>query len=115
MKKALVLGGGGFIGSHLVKRLKETGYYVLFVDMKHPEFSESKADAYDICDLRISENVRRIMNYQSYDEIYQLAADMGGWLHVFSGKHDADIVHNSAMINLNVCKLASVLQTGAIL
>lgn len=115
MKSALVLGAGGFIGSHLVKRLKQEGYKVIGVDLKKPEFSESAADHFFIGDLREFKTVKQafivLSNYTSADvdfhEVYQLAADMGGWLHVFSGEHDAEIVHNSAMINLNVAQAAA--------
>lgn len=118
MKKALVLGAGGFIGSHMVKRLKSEGYWVRGVDLKHPEFSTSEADEFIVADLRDQDVVRRVIafmgelgNYygdipekfwQPFDEIYQFAADMGGAGYIFSGDHDADVMHNSAMINLNV-------------
>ena len=122
MKTALVLGAGGFIGSHLVKRLKREGYWVRGIDLKHPSFSNTEADEFLIFDLRIAGNVRSIMYLNTlktfsylpppyekllpFDEVYQLAADMGGAGYVFTGEHDADIVHNSAMINLNVAKYA---------
>ena len=101
MKKALVCGAGGFIGGHLVKRLKEEGYWVKGVDLKSHEYSESMADEFDIADLRDPHVTNKIIN-QPFDEVYQLAADMGGAGFVFSGENDADIMHNSAMINLNV-------------
>jgi nucleoside-diphosphate-sugar epimerase len=103
MKKALVLGGGGFIGSHMVDRLKSEGYWVRAVDLKHPEFSESSADEFVIGDLRDIQVVEKCLNLDDdFDEIYQLAADMGGAGFVFTGENDAEIMHNSATINLNV-------------
>lgn len=112
MKKALVLGAGGFIGSHLVKRLKEEGYWVRGVDLKLPEHWPSKADEFIIGDLRKPNIVSNAMfapgqhseddKENSFDEVYQLAADMGGALYIFTGEHDADVMHNSALINLNV-------------
>jgi len=101
MKKILVLGAGGFIGSHLVKRLKAEGNWVRGVDLKHPEFSSTSADEFIIGDLREQEICRNIIT-TDIDEIYQLAADMGGAGYIFTGEHDADIMHNSATINLNV-------------
>jgi nucleoside-diphosphate-sugar epimerase len=103
MKKALVLGGGGFIGSHMVDRLKSEGYWVRAVDLKHPEFSESSADEFVIGDLRDIQVVEKCLNLDDdFDEIYQFAADMGGAGFVFTGENDAEIMHNSATINLNV-------------
>ena len=101
MKTALVCGAGGFIGSHLVNRLKEEGFWVRGVDLKYPDFSDTKADDFIIGDLRDQSLVDRIID-QKFDEIYQLAADMGGAGYIFTGENDADIMHNSAMINLNV-------------
>lgn len=101
MLKALVLGAGGFIGSHLVTRLKSEGYWVRGVDLKYPEFSETSADDFVIGDLREQELTRSVIDTK-FDEIYQLAADMGGAGYVFTGQNDADIMHNSAQINLNV-------------
>jgi nucleoside-diphosphate-sugar epimerase len=101
MKKIIVCGAGGFIGSHLVTDLKKRGYYVIGADLKYPEFSESSADEFYIMDLREQENVRKLIQ-SDIDEIYQLAADMGGAGYIFTGEHDADIMHNSAIINLNV-------------
>ena len=100
-KTALVCGAGGFIGSHLVKRLKEEGYWVKGIDLKYPEFAQSTADEFVIGDLRDQEVVKKLFE-RPYDEVYQLAADMGGAGFVFTGEHDADILHNSAAINLNV-------------
>jgi GDP-D-mannose 3',5'-epimerase len=101
MKKALVLGGGGFIGSHMVNRLKEEGFWVRAVDLKFPEFSPTKADDFIQGDLRDPLICRDAID-QKFDEIYQFAADMGGAGFVFTGENDADIMHNSALINLNV-------------
>jgi GDP-D-mannose 3', 5'-epimerase len=101
MKKAIVMGGGGFIGSHLVNDLKVKGHWVRGVDLKYPEFSETNADDFVIGDLRNPDICRMVVD-QPFDEIYQLAADMGGANFVFTGEHDADIMHNSALINLNV-------------
>ena len=100
MKKALVCGAGGFIGSHLVKRLKKEGYFVRGVDLKYPEFSESEADVFIKDDLRKLSVVD--MCVDGVDEVYQLAADMGGADFIFTGENDSDIMHNSAMINLNI-------------
>ena len=118
MKTALVLGAGGFIGSHMVKRLKSEGYWVRGVDLKYPEFSPSAADEFIAGDLRDVDFVKRVIIFdgvgrnfyntvpeeyrQPFDEIYQFAADMGGAGFVFTGDNDADIMHNSATINLNV-------------
>jgi nucleoside-diphosphate-sugar epimerase len=101
MKKALVCGAGGFIGSHLVKRLKKEGFWVRGVDLKYPEFSETEANDFVIGDLRDPYLCRHITDTK-FDEVYQLAADMGGAGFVFTGNNDADIMHNSAMINLNM-------------
>ena len=118
MKTALVLGAGGFIGSHMVKRLKRDGYWVRGVDLKYPEFSNTEADEFVTGDLRDVDFVRRILKYKGeqgnffnevpyqyilpFNEIYQFAADMGGAGYIFTGENDADIMHNSASINLNV-------------
>jgi nucleoside-diphosphate-sugar epimerase len=104
MKRALVLGAGGFIGSHMVRRLKEEGYWVRAVDIKYPEFSYTAAHEFiigDLRDLAVVQRVTRLEN-DTFDEIYQFAADMGGAGYIFTGEHDADVMHNSAMINLNV-------------
>jgi len=117
-KTALVLGAGGFIGSHMVKRLREEGYWVRGVDLKYPEFSSTKANEFIIGDLRDVNLVHRAIRFTGYlgnfykdiadkfaepfDEIYQFAADMGGAGFVFTGENDADIMHNSVTINLNV-------------
>jgi len=101
MKKALVTGAGGFIGHHLVKKLISEGYWVRGVDLKQPEYSKSEADEFIIGDLRDPKICQKILN-QRYDEVYQLAADMGGAGYIFTGDHDADVMHNSAQINLNM-------------
>lgn len=101
MKKALVLGAGGFIGGHLVKRLKKEGFWVRGVDIKEHEFSKLPSDEFIIGDLRDQKFVEQILDYP-FDEVYQLAADMGGAGYIFTGEHDADVMHNSAQINLNV-------------
>lgn len=117
MKTSVVLGAGGFIGNHLVSRLKSEGYWVRGVDLKYPEYSETKADEFIIGDLRDDDLVSRALfspiqnrlafDGNSFDEVYQLAADMGGAGYIFSGDHDADVMHNSATINLNVAEIAS--------
>jgi len=101
VKKTLVCGAGGFIGSHLVKRLKKEGFWVRGVDLKYPEFAETEADDFVIGDLRDPYICRSVVD-QRFDEVYQLAADMGGAGFVFTGDNDADIMHNSALINLNM-------------
>jgi nucleoside-diphosphate-sugar epimerase len=117
-KTALVLGAGGFIGSHMVKRLRSEGYWVRGVDLKYPEFSLSEANEFVQGDLKDVNFVERVIQFKghrgnfyhfvasqyldTFDEIYQFAADMGGAGYVFSGENDADIMHNSATINLNV-------------
>lgn len=101
MKNALVCGAGGFIGGHLVKKLKQDGFWVRGVDLKFHEYSESEADDYAIGDLREQSFVRHVVD-RRFDEVYQLAADMGGAGYIFTGEHDADLMHNSATINLNV-------------
>lgn len=104
MKTALVLGAGGFIGSHMVKRLKSEGYWVRGVDLKYPEFSDTHADEFIIGDLRDPDTVYAVcmLGEDTFDEIYQFAADMGGAGYIFTGENDADVMHNSATINLNV-------------
>jgi nucleoside-diphosphate-sugar epimerase len=101
MKKILVCGAGGFIGSHLVESLKQQRHYVIGADLKYPLYSESPADEFRIMDLRNQRIVEQLIT-SDIDEIYQLAADMGGAGYIFTGEHDADIMHNSAMINLNI-------------
>jgi nucleoside-diphosphate-sugar epimerase len=104
-KRALVLGAGGFIGSHLVTRLKQEGFWVRGVDLKRPRYSPSSADDFILADLRQMATCRAALD-GGFDEVYQLAADMGGAGFVFTGEHDADIMHNSAQINLNVLEVA---------
>jgi nucleoside-diphosphate-sugar epimerase len=101
MNTALVCGGGGFIGSHLVNKLKSEGFWVRSVDLKYPEFSPTQADDFVIGDLRDPHVCRHVVD-RPFDEIYQLAADMGGAGFVFTGENDADIMHNSALVNLNM-------------
>jgi nucleoside-diphosphate-sugar epimerase len=119
IRTVLVLGGGGFIGNHLVEHLKKKGYYVRAVDLKHPPFQEaSRADEFVIGDLRDEKVVSRVMLgpkqrsltdvINSFDEVYQLAADMGGAGFVFTGENDADILSNSVRINLNVARFATL-------
>jgi len=100
MKRALVAGAGGFIGGHLVKRLKAEGYWVRGVDLKYHEFCPSQADEFIIGDLRDPNVARAVV--EGIDELYQLAADMGGAGYIFTGEHDAAVMHNSALINLNM-------------
>ena len=107
MKRALVCGAGGFIGSHLVKRLRSEGFWVRGVDLKSPEFSPSGADEFVIGDLRDYATAAKAVD--GIDDLYQLAADMGGAGYIFTGEHDACVMHNSATINLNMveaCRLA---------
>lgn len=101
MKNALVCGAGGFIGSHLVKRLKNEGFWVRGVDLKSPEFDQTHADDFIVGDLRDIEVCRSAVD-RHFDEVYQLAADMGGAGFIFTGENDAHIMHNSAMVNLNI-------------
>ena len=119
-KTALVLGAGGFIGSHMVKRLKSEGYWVRGVDLKYPEYSDTAADEFisgDLCDPDLVKRVIRFSGEQGnfyhsvpesvqqpFDEIYQYAADMGGAGYIFSGENDSNVMYNSAMINLNLLK-----------
>jgi len=100
MKTVLVCGAGGFIGGHLVKRLKTDGYCVRAVDIKRHEFAEPPADEFVQADLRDPKVVRKAVT--GIGEVYQLAADMGGAGYIFTGEHDAAVMHNSATINLNV-------------
>jgi nucleoside-diphosphate-sugar epimerase len=104
-KTALVCGAGGFIGHHLVKRLKREGFWVRGVDLKFHEYAETQADDFVVGDLREQSFVRDVVD-RRFDEIYQLAADMGGAGFIFTGENDADIMHNSASINLNVLEAA---------
>jgi nucleoside-diphosphate-sugar epimerase len=117
-KTALVFGAGGFIGNHMVKRLRKEGYWVRGVDLKYPEFSDTEANEFVCGDLRDERFVAKCLEYKgehgnfynevpsryidNFDEIYQFAADMGGAGFVFTGENDAEIMHNSVQINLNV-------------
>lgn len=101
MKAALVCGAGGFFGSHLVNRLKREGFRVRGVDLMFPELSETEADDFIVANLPDSGSCRAIVDHR-FDEVYQLAPDMGGAGDIFTGMHDADTMHNSAMINLNI-------------
>ncbi len=119
-KTALVLGAGGFIGNHMVKKLKKEGYWVRGVDIKHPEHSETESDEFilgDLTDQLLSDRIVQFKGYAnnfykfipsialcSFDEIYQFAADMGGAGYIFTGDHDADVMNNSALINLNILR-----------
>ena len=109
MKKILILGGGGFIGGHLAKRLKNEGHHVRVCDIKKHEYfkQEEFCNEFILGDLRDPKVVELVMELDT-DEVYQLAADMGGAGYIFTGEHDADVMHNSAMINLNVAKEAVV-------
>jgi nucleoside-diphosphate-sugar epimerase len=110
LKSALVCGAGGFIGSHLVKQLVREGFWVRGVDLKFPEFSDTAADDFVVGDLREMDFCRSLVD-RRFDEVYQLAADMGGAGYIFTGEHDASIMHNSATINLNMveaCRRRSI-------
>lgn len=108
-KTALVCGAGGFIGGHLVKKLKKEGYWVRGVDLKEHEYSKTEADEFVVGDLRDPLVVEKVLD-QAFDEVYQLAADMGGAGYIFSGDHDADVMHNSALCNLNIVHQAHKVQ-----
>ena len=128
-KTALVLGAGGFIGSHMVKRLRAEGYWVRGVDVKRPEFSETEANEFIVTNLTCYDQVRQCMKFKGYlgnyfneipykmvepfDEVYQFAADMGGAGYIFTGEHDAEVMQNSASINLNVLRVAEEMGRGS--
>lgn len=114
MKTALVLGGGGFIGSHLVKRLKQEGYWVRVVDLKTPEFAPTQADDFIVGDLRHQGTCDDAFKGRKFDEVYQLAADMGGAGYIFTGENDANIMHNSALINLNIVERCLANKVGKV-
>ncbi|MFA6520735.1 MAG: NAD-dependent epimerase/dehydratase family protein [Candidatus Paceibacterota bacterium] len=113
IKKALICGAGGFIGSHMAKRLKEEGYFVKGVDLKNPEFSKTACDEFILGDLRDTATWDKL-DCQGYDEVYQFAADMGGAGYIFTGEHDADVMSNSALINLHACEYARRWKIGTI-
>jgi len=113
MKKALVCGAGGFIGARMVRRLKSEGFWVKGVDLKYPPYHETEADDFMIGDLRDPYVCRQAVD-QRFDEVYQFAADMGGAGFVFVGDNDYDIMHNSAMINLNVLEACRLRNTKRI-
>ena len=102
-KTALVCGAGGFIGSHMVKKLKKEGYWVRGVDIKEPEFSYTEADDFVIGNLTVQSIARAVID-RTFDEVYQFAADMGGAGYIFTGDHDADVMDNSATVNLNMIR-----------
>lgn len=128
MKTALVLGCSGLIGSHMVDRLKAEGYWVRGVDIKAPEYHQDQSDEFLTYDLRDPRNVEAVMRLQSsrvfmftklpfeeltpFDEVYQFAADMGGAGYIFTGDHDADVMHNSAVININVAAWSQIYGVG---
>ncbi len=116
MKTALVLGAGGFIGSHMVNRLKSEGFWVRGVDLKFPSFSESQADEFVIANLTSKEATTAAFSLSEgrfFDEVYQYAADMGGAGFIFTGENDANIMHNSALINLNALEaLREIVEAG---
>lgn len=112
-RTALVCGAGGFIGSHLVKRLKAEGFWVRGVDLKYPEFAKTGADDFVIGDLRDPMLCKAVLD-RSFDEVFQLAADMGGAGYIFTGEHDADVMHNSATINLNMVHIGQQAGIGKI-
>lgn len=110
MKRAIVFGAGGFIGNHMVNRLKSEGYWVHGVDLKTPEFSDTKADKFTVGNLIYKEIVSKVIDYD-IDELYQFAADMGGAGYIHTGNNDANVMHNSCLINLNTveeCRLKKV-------
>lgn len=113
MKKVVVLGAGGFIGGHLALRLKSMGYFVRGVDIKRPEFRDLDIDEFIVADLRDYKAVDLVID-DTINEVYQLAADMGGAEFVFTGENDADIMHNSAIVNLHVCDVCVKKNVGKV-
>lgn len=115
MKKTIVLGGGGFIGGHLAKRLKKDGCFVRIADIKNHEYFDHSEICHEFikCDLRDPKSVELVID-EGYDEIYQLAADMGGAGYIFTGLNDANVMHNSALINLNVVNEAVRKKVGKV-
>ena len=115
MKKVIVLGGGGFIGGHLAKRLKNEGCHVRICDIKRHEYFKQDEICHefilgDLTDLAVV----KLVIEEGIDEVYQLAADMGGALYIFTGAHDADVMHNSATINLNVARECVLKKVGKV-
>src|SRR5687767_10093496 len=113
MKTALVCGAGGFIGAHLARRLKEQSFWVRGADQKHPEFRATAADDFAIADLRDPRTCQAVVD-RPFDEVYQLAADMGGAGYIFTGENDAEVMHNSASINLNVLEACRARNVGRV-
>ena len=113
MKRALVFGGGGFIGSHLARRLKSEGLWVRAIDLQRPRYVPTAADDFVVGDLRDPKMCSGALE-GGFDEVYQLAADMGGAGFISTGKNDADIMHNSALINLNVLEACTGAEVGRI-
>jgi len=111
MATALVCGAGGFIGAHMVRRLKQDGFWVRGVDLKYPEFSVTGADEFVIGDLRDPLFCTAMVD-RSFDEVYQFAADMGGAGYIFTGENDANVMHNSAAINLGMLEACRHRQPG---
>jgi nucleoside-diphosphate-sugar epimerase len=110
MKTALVMGGGGFIGGHLVTRLRNENFWVRAVDIREHKYKSTDANEFFLLDLRSEKNVREaceLKRNETFDEVYQLAADMGGAGYIFTGENDAELMHNSAKINLNVAKICT--------
>lgn len=114
LKRALVCGAGGFIGSHLVRSLKQDDYWVRGVDLKYPDFSPTAADDFVVADLRERETWERILDDVRFDEAYQLAADMGGAGYIFTGENDSHVMHNSAMINLHMVDFGAKRNIGKV-
>jgi GDP-D-mannose 3', 5'-epimerase len=112
-KRALVCGAGGFIGSHMARRLRSEGYWVRGVDLKYPDFSPSAANDFVVADLRLTESWDAVLD-DGVDEVYQFAADMGGAGYIFTGEHDGHVMHNSAMINLQAADYSVRRKVGKI-
>src|SRR4051812_16309736 len=111
MRRALVCGAGGFIGAHVVKRLKAEGYWVRAVDHKEPEFAPSAADEFSVLDLRDPASAAAALRApMGFDEVYQLAADMGGMGFIHSAQ--TDVMHNNVLINANVVNAAAAAGVG---
>ena len=114
MKTILVTGAGGFIGTHLVNDFKQKGHTVIAADLKYPEYSQTTADEFHVMDLRDQQLVNQLFSRNKFDEVYQLAADMGGAGYIFTGEHDADVMHNSAQINLNILDAMKTYDVGRV-